>query len=215
MIRRRGKCARTGSSVREGARVRGAFVRTVAACRHVDAPRPLAFKTMGCGVQSSGLSAPGRFRASRSLPGLAVRNHRVRARRHQLRAKPSCRLARAVWSGVVCRGHAPLSIPARVEDRLKDGDNVVNNYCATMHSRSHKTSSATKTCSKCADAQAGNVRKTDISWRHGVFFPRESTIDAVVWPMPVVAALQKDKDGHDALRSCGALWCRRVAVIAP
>jgi hypothetical protein len=116
--------------------------------------------------------------------------------------------------GVVCRSHAPRSIPARVEDRLGDGDNVVNSDCMTMHNRSQKSRIATQTCSTCASAHCENVRKTDISRRHGVFFPRENTADAVVWPMPVVAAPQKDKAGHDALRSCAALWCRRVVVIA-
>jgi len=36
-------------------------------------------------------------------------------------------------------GQAPLSILARVDDRLEDGDNVVNSNRATMHNRSQKS----------------------------------------------------------------------------
>lgn len=70
-------------------------------------------------------------------------------------------------------GQAPLSIPARIDHRLGDGDNVVNTNCTTMHNRSQKSCAHAKTCSKCAGAQRGNVRKTDISRQHDLLFSIE------------------------------------------
>jgi hypothetical protein len=119
-------------------RIRGTFVRAVAAYR--SGCRPASCSDAGTGHVCPG-SVPGNGFVHRDhslvLPfGIVVS---ARAPSSSSRVEPSCRLLRAA---VLRRLHAAMRrcrFPARVEDRLRDGDNVVNTDCATMHNRSQKS----------------------------------------------------------------------------